>query len=210
MAGAVRVDGRVLRRPGRPLAEGQEIIAIIDRRRLGPAGVDQATATEISERDVLWEDEWLIAVAKPAGLPFHPTADSARPSLTAAVKRLVGRRAGQRREPYLGVHQRLDVGTSGVALFVLRREANAGLARAFSEGGVSKTYHALTAAGDEPQRTAWRIDLALAPRGTGHAWRPRAEDCRLARTCVFCGSCTGRFSWRPGRTRDVSIRSVPT
>ncbi len=79
---------------------------------------------------ILFHDDDLLVVNKPAGLPFHSTDDS-----------LVGR---LREWGYLGTHQRLDQGTSGVVLFSRSREANPALARQFEGREVVKVYHALT------------------------------------------------------------------
>lgn len=105
-------------------------LAAVDRPfRLGP-------------ESLLYRDETLVAVDKPAGLPTHATADPTRPNLVAHVREWL---AAQGREPYVGVHQRLDRDTSGVILFAIERGVNAALARAFADGEVEKSYLALAA-----------------------------------------------------------------
>src|SRR5262245_22189922 len=102
MAGAVSVNGRVLRRPGRPLRAGLRLEArmSLDRRQRDRAGGDRPFA--VSNADVLYDDGVLIAVDKPPGLPTVPTADPRRPSLVGAVKAfLAARRPGGGAEPYL-------------------------------------------------------------------------------------------------------------
>jgi 23S rRNA pseudouridine1911/1915/1917 synthase len=170
VAGAVRVGGRPVRRPGAPLVAGQALEAWLDVSRLPP--LPQAQSTALSERDILFEDRWLLAVAKPAGLPFHPTADVSRPSLVEAVRTLLaGRAAATTPSSYLGVHQRLDRDTSGCALFVKDAEANAGLAAAFGAHAVTKTYQALTVRPAQRVPRAWTIDAPLALLGTGRSAR---------------------------------------
>ena len=75
---------------------------------------------------ILHQDDDIIVVNKPAGIPTHAT-DPADPYLGDAL-RIVKAQTGL---SYLGMHQRLDAETSGVLLFAARREANAALARAF-------------------------------------------------------------------------------
>jgi 23S rRNA-/tRNA-specific pseudouridylate synthase len=87
----------------------------------------------------------------------------------------LSRRSGEG-EPYLAVHQRLDAGTSGVALFVLSPEANAGLARALAERRVTKTYHALAGRPRRLERPAWTIDAPLALEGSGRRARMVPSD----------------------------------
>ncbi len=127
LKGLVTVGGRIVRDAGLVLRRGPSVFV----RNLDwiPAADPAATLT------VLFEDEWLIAADKPAGLPTHETADATRASLTALVERHVGRR--------VFVHHRLDAGTSGVVLFAKAREANASLARSFAGREVDKTYVAL-------------------------------------------------------------------
>ncbi len=127
LQGLVTLGGRIVRDPGVMPRRGPSVFV----RSLDwiPAADPAATLA------ILFEDEWLIAVDKPGGLPTHETADAARPSLTALVERHVGRR--------VFVHHRLDAGTSGVVLFAKAAEANASLATSFADRDVDKTYVAL-------------------------------------------------------------------
>jgi 23S rRNA pseudouridine1911/1915/1917 synthase len=189
MAGAVRLEGRPLRRPGLVLATGQRLEARVDLGRLDRFPRDVPVTLE--PQDVLFEDAWLIAVAKPSGLPFHATADPSRPNLLASVARFLVERDALLAPPYLGVHQRLDHETSGVVLLVKDPRANAGLARAFAERRVTKVYQALTARPPRPTPRAWTIEDRLAPQGRGRSSRmgsageagvPACTDVRVART----------------------------
>lgn len=97
----------------------------------------------MSADQVLYEDDYLIAVDKPPGLPTHYTVDTARANLVAKVKEFLRQRDGSA-EPYLGTHQRLDRDTSGVILFTKDTAANSGLAEAFAAHKITKIYHAIT------------------------------------------------------------------
>ncbi len=141
-AGQVRVDGAVPRGAGRPLRAGQRVQAVVRPDLLRPRAERTDRPFRLTERAVLFRDDALLAVDKPAGLPTHATADPNRPSLVAHVERSL-RELG--RSSYVGVHQRLDRDTSGVVLFATDERANAGLARAFEERRVEKTYVALVA-----------------------------------------------------------------
>lgn len=113
---------------------------------------------------VLYEDEHLIVVEKPAGLPTVPTADPARPSL---VRELEAERAGRGHPGALGVHQRLDRDTSGIVLFATSAEANPGLARQFEAGEVRKTYLALVARPRRKPPATWTVESRLERAGKG-------------------------------------------
>lgn len=86
---------------------------------------------------LLYEDEFLVAVDKPAGMLVHPGREPEGPEWIA-MKRLrdqLGRRV-------FPVH-RLDRPTSGVLLFALDKQT-AGLAQqAFERRNVRKIYHAV-------------------------------------------------------------------
>lgn len=94
---------------------------------------------------ILFEDEWLIAVDKPAGLPTQPTLDAARPSVFSELKKYLQQRDG--REPYLALHHRLDRDTSGVLLLAKNPKANAGVGALFADRVAQKTYQALAVLG---------------------------------------------------------------
>jgi RluA family pseudouridine synthase len=164
MSGAIRLDGRPVRRPGAGLGEGARLDASIDECRL-PA---RAGAEAAERAPVLFEDRFLIAVAKPAGLSTHASADPGRPDLFTLVRRQVGGGA----PAYLGLHHRLDRSTSGVVLFTKDPAANAGLAAQFEGRQVEKTYHALTArpSGREVEES-WRVEGQLAATGSGRRAR---------------------------------------
>jgi 23S rRNA pseudouridine1911/1915/1917 synthase len=84
---------------------------------------------------VVFDDDRLIAFAKPAGLPVLPGGGFLENTMLALVRA----RHGARLSPV----QRLDRGTSGVILFSKTREAAALLSALFREKRVRKTYLAL-------------------------------------------------------------------
>jgi 23S rRNA pseudouridine1911/1915/1917 synthase len=161
-AGAVRVDGVVVRGAGRPLREGQRVEARVRPEALAPPSERTDREFRLTPQAILYRDDFLLAVDKPPGLPTHPTADPARASLVGAVQDLL-RREG--REPYVAVHQRLDRDTSGVVLFAIDRRANEGLARAFAQREVVKTYLALASPPSASPPERFRIDVALSAAG---------------------------------------------
>jgi RluA family pseudouridine synthase len=118
---------------------------------------------ELEEASILHEDEWVLAVDKPSGLPTHATRDPTRDHLLASVARLLGRRGLEAAELF-AVH-RLDVGTSGVVLLARRPEANAPLSRAFAQREVDKRYDAVVFAGDEEIPPSFEVRRYLRAKG---------------------------------------------
>ena len=174
MAGAVRVDGLVSRRPVTRLAAGRVVEV-----RVRPSLLEDRTSHDrpfaLTAARILYEDGWVIAVDKPPGLPTPPTVDPGRPSLFAAVRGWLSERAG--REAYLGLHQRLDRDTSGVVMFTKDPLANPALADAFARHRVVKTYHALVGRPVRRVPRQWQVRSLLAAVGRGaHARVKSVED----------------------------------
>lgn len=88
---------------------------------------------------ILYRDEALAAVEKPAGLPAEPTRDPRRGSALELARRELGLGA----EVRIGLPHRLDRDTSGVLVIGLTRAALAELGRAFEERRTRKLYAAL-------------------------------------------------------------------
>jgi len=103
---------------------------------------------------ILHEDDWLIVVDKPAGLPTQPTIDASRPSVFSELKAFLEARPGGC--PYLGLQHRLDRDTSGVLLFTKDPKINAAAGALFSEKTAQKTYLALCVA-SAPIPDTWEV-----------------------------------------------------
>jgi 23S rRNA pseudouridine1911/1915/1917 synthase len=186
IAGAVRADGRTLRRPAEALRPGLALEVTLDPTRLPK---EAATPGAVA---VLYEDAFLLAVDKPPGLPSVPGADPARPSLVGAVRAML---LGRGDSAYLGVHQRLDRDTSGVMLFAKDARANAGLAAAFAGRQARKLYHALVA---RPLRLPPRAWIVCTPIGGKQASTEFARIRVLARGLLV--------EARPGTGRKHQVR----
>jgi 23S rRNA pseudouridine1911/1915/1917 synthase len=98
---------------------------------------------------VLYEDNHLLAVVKPAGLATMGVRDEA-PSLLARSKTYIKERYGKPGNVYLGVVSRLDAPVSGVVVFARTSKAAARLSKQFRERSVEKTYWALVEGRIEP------------------------------------------------------------
>ena len=136
-AGQVLVDGRAAKKGSVHLRGGEKIVVQITAR---PAMVAQAEAIPL---EVLYEDEDVIAINKPAGMTVH--AGAGNPSGTL-VNALLGRglqlsKGGDPLRP--GIVHRLDKETSGVILVAKNDAAHAKLGEAFQQRAVKKTYIAL-------------------------------------------------------------------
>lgn len=205
MAGALSVGGARLRRPGRRVGVGERLVATVDLDRLGRARDVPFTGTQPR---ILYEDQWFLAVDKPAGLPTHPTADPSRPSLTALVGASLAARRGSEARPHLGVHQRLDRDTSGVLLFTRDREADAGLSSLFARREVVKVYHALTVRPERLPPRSWRCRARLAVDRAGRVVedsRGAAAETEFRRLEVLEGGLLVEARPRTGRKHQIRV-----
>jgi 23S rRNA pseudouridine1911/1915/1917 synthase len=99
---------------------------------------------------VLYEDNHLLAVAKPAGLPTMGTPGD-RPTLLALAKEYVKRRYAKPGNVYLGVMSRLDAPVTGVALLARTSKAARRLTDQFRSHTVDKQYWAIVEGHIEPE-----------------------------------------------------------
>ncbi|MGD9737508.1 MAG: RluA family pseudouridine synthase [Solirubrobacterales bacterium] len=89
---------------------------------------------------VVYEDESLAVVEKPAGLVVHPAPSHRGPTLVSELGELLGGGEDPERP---GIVHRLDKGTSGLLVVARSDEAHAALQRAVREREVERVYLAL-------------------------------------------------------------------
>ena len=86
--------------------------------------------------NVVFEDDWLLAVDKPAGMLVHPVGQRFAWALIGLVREM---RPGLR----IDLSHRLDRETSGVVLLTKHEDANRAMKDAFQARRVQKTYQAI-------------------------------------------------------------------
>jgi 23S rRNA pseudouridine1911/1915/1917 synthase len=92
--------------------------------------------------DVLYEDNHLLAINKPALLPTMGVAADV-PSLLTEAKEYIRHKFAKPGEVYLGIVSRLDAPVTGVVLIARTSKAAARLSEMFRRRDVEKTYWAL-------------------------------------------------------------------
>uniref|UniRef100_A0A7C4QR18 Pseudouridine synthase n=1 Tax=Schlesneria paludicola TaxID=360056 RepID=A0A7C4QR18_9PLAN len=135
-AGQVTVDGKT--------ADVQERVytgQTVSVRLLEPP--DDLMPAEEIPLHVLYEDEWLIVVDKPAGLIVHPCGERPRGTLTNAVQWHIDRTAAVKGLVKPGVVHRLDRDTSGVIVLAKDHLSHRLLSLQFQRGRVAKEYVAV-------------------------------------------------------------------
>ena len=136
--GGVRVDGAPAERAAQILERGQEIeLHHVPRSRQrpgGPAGAELA---------VLFEDEHLAVVEKPAGQLAHPTTVVTGGTVSELAVERWGALPAPQGDDRPGIVHRLDADTSGLMVLARGEPAAERLVAAFRERAVEKSYLAL-------------------------------------------------------------------
>lgn len=206
--GQVRVDGHRVAAATRLLAgQSVRIPPLPAAHETAPPPRPDPTAVALLARQILYEDDALIALDKPPGLPVQGGPGIIR-HLDGMLDALRG--AGGER-PRL-VH-RLDQDTSGVLLLARSPGIAATLARAFRERAMEKTYWAVVLG--RPIPGEGRIDLPLlrlrGAKGARTAAAPGDPEAARAITDYAVRDHAGkRFSWLEltpltGRTHQLRV-----
>jgi len=123
---------------------------------------------EVAGMTVLYADDDIVAVDKPAGVAAHASVGWTGPTvlggLAAAGFRITTSGIHERQ----GIVHRLDVGTSGVMVVALSERAYTLLKRAFKQRTVDKRYHALVQGHPDP--SSGTIDAPIG-RHRGPDWK---------------------------------------
>jgi 23S rRNA pseudouridine1911/1915/1917 synthase len=191
-SGFVRIDGCAAKKGALHLRGGEKITLEITER---PPIRAEAESIPL---DVLYEDEDVIAINKPAGMTVHAGAGAVSGTL---VNALLGRgqslaQSGDPLRP--GIVHRLDKETSGVILVAKNDAAHAKLGEAFRQRAIKKTYIALVQ-GSLKEKSG-RIELAIA-RDPIHRTRMTVER-KTWHGAALANPRAARTDWRVLATID--------
>ena len=190
-AGEVSVDGELVR--GRDPVRGGERIVL---------NAIQETQThslpEDIPLDVLFEDEHVLVIDKPAGLVVHPGAGNPTGTM---VNALLHRDASLELLPRAGIVHRLDKDTSGVMVVARTLPAHTSLVAQLSARGVHRQYLAVvfgalvsggTANGAIDRHPRDRVRMAVREDGKDAVTHYRLRERFRAHTALECRLETGR------------------
>ena len=190
---AIRVNGEP-RRTNYAVVPGDIITVALDEE-------EPAYPAEAGDLTVLYEDDHILVVDKPAGMLIHPSRAKNSGTLANFV---VGyyQKTGQK----CAFHPvtRLDRDTFGVTLLA----KNAYVHSAFQETDLQKTYHALTFGG--PKEDAGIIDAPIARKPLPSLLREVREDGKPSVTAFQVLArekkiCKLRLSPITGRTHQLRV-----
>ncbi len=171
---------------------------------------DKAQAQDI-ELDIVFEDEHLIIVDKPAGLVVHPAAGHADGTLVnALLHHCHGKLSGIGGVQRPGIVHRIDKDTSGLLVVAKSDAAHEGLAKLFAAHDIERKYFAIVSGVPAPpagivrtqigRSTTNRKKMAVLPENKGkHAVTHYRTVESLAKTALV--ECT----LETGRTHQVRV-----
>ncbi len=185
-SGEVRVNGS--------RADASRKLDAADVVRLPPVSVDASpAAAPPREYRVLFEDDWLLAVDKPAGVAVHGGS--------GLSWGLIESLRSAREDRFLELAHRLDRDTSGVLLLARRRSALTALHASLRQRKADKRYWVLVAGLWQGDGVSVNTPLHryLTPSGER---RVRAADAGQGQEARSQFRPLRRFAWPPGPWRE--------
>lgn len=195
--GAVRIEGR--RSRGRDKVFGGERVRIEARLE-----ADGTAAPETMPVDIVFEDDSLIVVNKPAGLVVHPGAGNPSHTLQNALLAFDSRLGWV---PRAGLVHRLDRDTSGLLVVARTVEAHARLVAALAAREIERRYIAVSLgvmtggrSVEEPIGRHRTVRTRMAVRSDG---RPAVTHLRVVRR--FRAATLVEAQLETGRTHQIRV-----
>ena len=200
--GAARMEGALLGKSDRVVGGAMLEVELPDSRPAEPV------ATPVEGMGILYEDEDIVVVDKPAGVAAHPSMGWDGPDVLGALKAMHVRVATSGAAERQGIVSRLDVGTSGVMIVAKGERAYSVLKRAFREHTVDKVYHALVQGHLDP--SSGTIDAPIG-RHPSREWKMAIiEGGRESITHydvieAMPGACLAEIHLETGRTHQIRV-----
>ena len=133
--GCAKVDGKLTPKPATKVSAGQSV-----EIELRPTPAAHAFRAEHVPLDIMFEDEHLLVINKPAGLVVHPGAGNWTGTV---LNGLLHHHAEAKHLPRAGIVHRLDKNTSGLMVVAKSRQAMAHLVEQLATRSVQRVYVAL-------------------------------------------------------------------
>ncbi|UCV09737.1 23S rRNA pseudouridine(1911/1915/1917) synthase RluD [Dechloromonas denitrificans] len=200
--GCVQVDGKAETEPKRKLLGGERLI--VDEPHDVRSIPEQPEDIPL---DIVFEDETLIVINKPAGLVVHPGSGNWSGTLMNALLHHVPAIA---EVPRAGIVHRLDKDTSGLLVVAKTLEAQTDLVRQLQARTVRRVYLALAAGAittgggiDSPigRHPVQRIKMAVVPESRGG--KPALTWFRIMEKFPYCTFI--ECSLETGRTHQIRV-----
>jgi 23S rRNA pseudouridine1911/1915/1917 synthase len=201
--GQVSIDDTVRHKAGEKLWGGETLHVVV------PAPTAAEPQPEDIELSILFEDEHLLVVDKPAGMPVHPGPGHSGKTLVNALLAHCPDLPGIGGVQRPGIVHRLDKDTSGLMVVAKDERAHAGLSAQFKDREMHKTYVALVEGNVRPAEAM--IDAPIG-RDTNNRRRMSIDGAaaREAQTsyrtlAVYDGLTLVEATLHTGRTHQIRV-----
>ena len=154
--------------------------------------------------DIIYEDDYLIAVNKPSGMPTHPSKGNSLPTLAEAIMAYFAP------EPFVfRAINRLDRDTGGIVIIAKDPVSADRLSREMKSGGYIKKYEALVSGVHSPSQAI--IDAPIERESEGNIKRVVRPDGKRAITeyavkrVLEDGNSICEIILHTGRTHQIRV-----
>ncbi|QDV27275.1 RluA family pseudouridine synthase [Aureliella helgolandensis] len=202
--GGARVNGEVVK-PSFRVKEGQQV-----ELDLPPPPVDGPQPEDIA-LDVLFEDDYLIAIDKPAGMVVHPAKGNWSGTLASALAFRFQQLSDVGGVTRPGIVHRLDRDTTGVILVAKSNAVHLRLSEQFEQRTIQKEYFAIVVGRMELDRDVVRQPIGPHPyQRDKMAIRKDHPQSREAETRYevmerFEGIASVKVEPKTGRTHQIRV-----
>lgn len=173
-----------------------------------PSPALEISADDVIELQVVFQDEHLIVINKPAGVAAHPSVGWDGPTVPGVLLARGIQLSTSGAQERQGIVQRLDVGTSGLMVLAKGELAYSRLKQAFRDRSVNKIYHAVVQGHPDPASAT--IDSPIA-RSRRHDYKfTVAADGKPSVTHfetleLFAGAALLNINLETGRTHQIRV-----
>ena len=204
-SGAVEIQGSALRDPALKVRGGESLRVEV------PEALPAHNEPQDIPLVVVFEDEHLLVVDKPAGLVVHPAAGNLDGTLVnALLHHCAGNLSGIGGVARPGIVHRIDKDTSGLLVVAKTDVAHEGLAKQFAAHSIERRYLAIV--GGLPKVDQGTIDAPLARSSTNRkkiaivgAHRGKRAVTRWRRVEVLKDAALIECRLETGRTHQVRV-----
>jgi RluA family pseudouridine synthase len=161
--------------------------------------------SSVPKIEVLYQDEALVIVNKPAGLPVHETSDPLRAHVQGLLEKQLNKK--------LVLHHRLDLETTGVLVFGHDRpDVNKAMTDIFRDRDIEKIYWAVV---DGRWIESWTEVVTYIKKLPGGKWGnvPKGKSGAFAKSLFKVLASNGERSWlevklETGRTHQIRLHCL--
>jgi len=202
--GRATIDGGTVRDPSARVKPGQSLTVAVP-----PAAPAKAEPQAIP-LDIVYEDDWLLVVNKPAGLVVHPAPGNRDGTLVNALLAHCGASlSGIGGVARPGIVHRLDKDTSGLMVVAKTDAAHVALKAQFLDRSLTRTYWALACGVPWPRQGSIDAPIGRSPRNRKKmavvaGGRPALTDYRTITTFSTCASLL-ECRLKTGRTHQIRV-----